>query len=178
VVTVLWVDWDHPDPFGFYEHRILNWLEINNEEWEAQYFLIIDFLRNYDCLRIGVDSQGVGGAVAERLQLLLPNIEVIGVSSDSRAQHERWVHRTELIQRDQLVIPAHSKAKRVKSWKRFTQQMGDLEKVYKGPFMLAEAPNEKGAFDDYPDSLAIACAMTIYETLPTVQVANNPFFSR
>jgi len=178
VVTVLWVDWDHPDPFGFYEHRILNWLEINNEEWESQYFQIIDFLRNYDCLRIGVDSQGVGGAVAERLQLLLPNIEVIGVSSDSRAQHERWVHLTELIQRDQLVIPAHSKAKRVKSWKRFTQQMGDLEKVYKGPFMLAEAPNEKGAFDDYPDSLAIACAMTIYETLPTVQVANNPFFSR
>lgn len=177
VVTVVWVDWDHPDPFGFYEHRILNWLEINNEEWEQQYFQIIDFLRNYELLRVGVDAQGVGGAVAERLQVLLPNIEVLPISSDSKNQNERWVHLTELIQREQLVIPGHSKARRTRMWKKFNQQMNDLEKVYRGPYMLAEAPDEKGAFDDYPDSLAIACAMTIHDTLPTVQVAENPFFN-
>lgn len=177
VVTVVWVDWDHPDPFGFYEHRILNWLEINNEEWEQQYFQIIEFLRNYEILRIGVDAQGVGGAVAERLQVLLPQIEVIAVSSDSKNQNERWVHLTELIQREQLVIPGHSKARRSRTWKRFNQQMNDLEKIYRGPYMLAEAPDEKGAFDDYPDSLAIACSMTIHDTLPTIQVSENPFFN-
>lgn len=177
VVTVVWVDWDHPDPFGFYEHRILNWLEINNEEWEQQYFQIIEFLRNYEILRIGVDAQGVGGAVAERLQVLLPQIEVIAVSSDSKNQNERWVHLTELIQREQLVIPGHSKARRSRMWKRFNQQMNDLEKIYRGPYMLAEAPDEKGAFDDYPDSLAIACSMTIHDTLPTIQVSENPFFN-
>ena len=176
VVTVLWVDWDHPDPFGFYENRILNWLEINNEEWESQYFEIIDFIRNYDCLRIGVDAQGVGGAVAERLQVLLPDIEVLSISSDSKAQNERWVHLTELIQREQLIIPGHSKARRTRTWKRFNQQMADLEKVYKGPYLLAAAPNEKGAFDDYPDSLAIACHMTIQDTMPQIMVAENPFF--
>jgi len=177
VVTVCWVDWDHPDPFGFFEHRILNWLEINNEEWESQYFHIIDFLRNYDVLRIGVDAQGVGGAVAERLKILLPEIEVIPISSDSKAQNERWVHLTELIQREQLVIPGHSKARRTRSWKRFNQQMNDLEKVYRGPYMLAEAPNEKGAFDDYADSLAIACAMTVQDVMPTITVGENPFFN-
>ena len=177
VVTVCWVDWDHPDPFGFYEHRILNWLEINDQEWEQQYFQIIDFLRNYDVLRIGVDSQGVGGAVAERLKILLPNIEVIAMTSDAKNQNERWVHLTELIQREQLVIPGHSKARRTRSWKRFNQQMNDLEKVYRGPYMLAEAPNEKGAFDDYPDSLALACAMTVYDAMPTIQVGENPFFN-
>jgi hypothetical protein len=56
--------------------------------------------------------------------------------------------------------------------------MADLEKVYKGPYMLAEAPDEKGAFDDYPDSLAIACAMTIYDTMPTITTSDNPFFDR
>jgi hypothetical protein len=176
VVTVLWVDWDHPDPFGFYEHRILNWLEINNEEWETQYFEIIDFIRNYDVLRMGVDAQGVGGAVAERLQVLLPDIEVLAVSSDSKAQNERWVHLTELIQREQLIIPGHSKARRNRTWKRFNQQMSDLEKVYRGPYMLAAAPNEKGAFDDYPDSLAIACHMTIQDTMPQIMISENPFF--
>lgn len=177
VVTVCWVDWDHPDPFGFYEHRILNWLEINNEEWESQYFQIIDFLRNYDVLRIGVDAQGVGGAVAERLKILLPDIEVLPIGSDSKAQNERWVHLTELIQREQLVIPGHSKARRTRSWKRFNQQMNDLEKVYRGPYLLAEAPDEKGAFDDYPDSLAIACYLTVQDVMPTIQVGENPFFN-
>lgn len=176
VVTVVWVDWDHPDPFGFYEHRVLNWLEINNEEWEAQYFHIIDFLRHYDLLRVGVDSQGVGGAVAERLALLLPDIEVLPISSDSKAQNERWVHLTELIQRDQLILPGHSKARRTRTWKRFNQQMSDLEKIYKGPYLLAAAPNERGAFDDYPDSLAIACALTVMDTMPQVQASTSPFF--
>ncbi len=176
VVTVLWVDWNHPDGFGFYEHRILNWLEINNEEWEQQYFEILDFLRNYDVLRVGVDSQGVGGAVAERLQILLPNIDVVAVSSDAKAQNERWVHLTELIQRDQLIIPGHSKARRTRSWKKFNQQMSDLEKVYRGPYLLAAAPDERGAFDDYPDSLAIACSMSTLDTMPQVTVSDSPFF--
>jgi hypothetical protein len=176
VVTVCWVDWDRPDGFGFYEHRVLNWLEINNEEWESQYFEIIDFLRNYNVYRIGVDSQGVGGAVAERLQILMPKIDVVAVTSDAKTQNDRWVHLTELIQRDQLVIPGHSKARRTRSWKRFNQQMSDLEKVYRGPYMLAAAPEEKGAFDDFPDSLAIACAMSVLDTMPMVSVSDNPFF--
>lgn len=177
VVTPVWVDWDHPDGFGFYEHRVLNWLEINNVEWESQYFEIIDFLRSYNVLRIGVDAQGVGGAVAERLQILLPHIEVVSVSSDVKTQNDRWTHLTQLIQRDQLVVPGHSKARRTQSWKRFNQQMGELEKIQRGPYMLAAAPDERGAFDDYPDSLAIACAMSALDTLPTVTVSSNPFFS-
>jgi hypothetical protein len=54
--------------------------------------------------------------------------------------------------------------------------MSDLEKVYKGPYLLASAPEEKGAFDDYPDSLALACSMTVFETMPEVQVGMSPFF--
>lgn len=176
VATAVWVDWDHPDPFGFHEHRVLNWLEINNVEWEQQYYQLIDFIRQYNVMRVGVDSQGVGGAVAERMTLLLPDMEVVSVMSDAKSQHERWVHLTELIQRDQLVVPGHSKAKRTRPWKRFNQQMSDLEKVHRGPYMLAEAPNERNAYDDYADSLAIACAMTIIDTMPTVQVASNPFY--
>jgi len=175
VVTVVWVDWDHPDPFGFYEHRVLEWHEINNVEWESQYFEIIDFLRNYDVYRVGVDAQGVGGAVAERLAILMPQIEVISVSSDVKTQHERWTHLTQLIQREQLIVPGHSKARRTKRWRKFHQQMVDLEKINRGPYMLAAAPEERGAFDDYPDSLAIACSLTVDDIMPQVQVYDSPF---
>jgi hypothetical protein len=106
----------------------------------------------------------------------MPKIDVVAVTSDAKTQNDRWVHLTELIQRDQLVIPGHSKARRTRSWKRFNQQMSDLEKVYRGPYMLAAAPEEKGAFDDFPDSLAIACAMSVLDTMPMVSVSDNPFF--
>lgn len=178
VVTPVWVDWDRPDPFGFYEHRVLNWHEINNVEWEQQYFEIIDFLRNYDVLRIGVDAQGVGGAVAERLQILMPHIEVVSVSSDVKAQNERWTHLTQLIQREQLHVPGDYTARRTRRWKKFNQQMGDLERINKGPYMLAAAPDERGAFDDYADSLAIACQMTVQDVMPTIQTHSNPFYGR
>ena len=42
--------------------------------------------------------------------------------------------------------------------------------------MLAAAPDERGAFDDYPDSLAIACSLTVLDTMPEVSVYDNPFF--
>jgi hypothetical protein len=178
VLTVIWVDWDHPDPFGLFEHRVLNWLEINNTEWESQYFLIADFLRSYSVFRMGVDSQGVGGAVAERLSIILPHIEVHAVGSDGKTQNDRWSHLTQLIQRQQIIIPGHSKARRTRVWKKFNHQMLELEKVAKGPWLLAEAPDEKGAFDDYADSLAIGCAMSEVEMMPVIQQHDNIFYSR
>lgn len=183
VVTVVFVDWNHPDGLGFYRHVVLDWLEMNDVDWESQYFKILDFLKNYDVWKVGVDSQGMGGPVAERLALLLaryfPSVEVVPVSSDSNAQHKRWTHLMQLIQRDQIAVPGHSKARATRSWKKFNQQMGDLEKVQRGPYMLAQAPDERGAFDDYPDSLAIACGLTIDDDESgTVTVTSNPFYSR
>ena len=67
VVTVVWVDWDRPDEFGYFDHRVLNWLEIQGDDWEDQYFQIVNFLSAYDVLAVGVDANGVGDAVAQRL---------------------------------------------------------------------------------------------------------------
>ena len=50
VVTVVWVDWDRPDEFGYFEHRVLNCLEIQGDDWEEQYFQIVNFLIKYDFL--------------------------------------------------------------------------------------------------------------------------------
>jgi hypothetical protein len=175
VVTVVWVDWDYPDAFGYYEHRILNWLEITNKEWEEQYYEMYDFLSHYNILRIGVDVTGMGSAVADRLKRLFPDVEVVECSSDSKNQSERWKHLKTLIERRALVIPWHSKARRVRCHRRFLQQMSDLETKYQGKYMLAEAPGEKDAHDDYPDSLAIACAMTLDEVIPEVEEFSDPF---
>lgn len=180
VVTVCWVDWDFPDPSGFREHRILNWLEIHNTEWEDQYFQIVDFLDNYNLAFVGVDAQGMGGPVAERLKRLLEHrCEVIPLSSDLKTQADRWTHLISLLQRNMIVYPGHSKAKRTRNWKRFRQQMEDAEKVIKNNYMIIQAPpEEKGTHDDYVDSLAIACAMSMMDTVPLVETFEAPWFSQ
>jgi hypothetical protein len=176
VITVVWVDWDRPDEFGYFDHRILNWMELQGDDWEDQYFQITNFLSNYDVLAVGVDANGVGDAVAQRLKILLPRADVIPLTSSPSEQSKRWKHLQALIQRKMLGWPAHAKTRRLRSWKRFYQQMTDAEVKFKGPNIMVEAPDEAHAHDDYVDSLAIACSLTADLTLPNVEVSDNPFF--
>jgi hypothetical protein len=176
VVTVVWVDWDRPDEFGYFDHRVLNWLEIQGDDWEDQYFQIVNFLENYNVLSVGVDANGVGDAVAQRLRLLLPRAEVISVGSSQQEQSKRWKHLKALLDRRMVGWPAHAKSRRLKTYKRFYQQMTDLEVKFQGPNFLAHAPEEAHAHDDFADSLAIACALTLDQTLPQVEMTSSPFY--
>jgi hypothetical protein len=176
VVTVVWVDWDRPDEFGYYDHRILNWLEIQGDDWEEQYFQIVNFLENYDVMAVAVDANGVGDAVAQRLKALLPRAQVMSITSSAQEQSRRWKHLQALIQRQMLSWPSHAKTRRLRIWKRFYQQMTDAEVQYKGPSFLVAAPDEAHAHDDFVDSLALACSLTQEMVMPTVEVSSSPFF--
>ena len=176
VVTVVWVDWDRPDEFGYFDHRVLNWLELQGDDWEEQYFQIVNFLSNYDVLAIGVDANGVGDAVAQRLKILMGRAEVIPLTSSQSEQSKRFKHLQALIQRQSITYPAHAKTRRLRIWKRFYQQMTDAEVQYRGNTFMVAAPKEAYAHDDFVDSLAIACSLTQELVMPTMEVSNNPFF--
>lgn len=176
VVTVLWVDWDRPDEFGYYDHRVLNWLEIQGDDWEEQYAKIVDFLANYNVISVAVDANGVGDAVAQRLRLLLPRSEVHSITSSATEQSKRFKHLTTLMERRLIGWPAHANARRTRIWRKFQQQMLDAEKQYKGVNFTVAAPNEAWAHDDFVDSLALAAVLTSDLSMPTVEVSGNPFF--
>lgn len=176
VVTVVWVDWDRPDEFGYYDHRVLNWLELQGDDWEEQYFQIVNFLESYDVLAIGIDANGVGDAVASRMKILMPRAEVISVTSSPSEQSRRWKHLQALIQRQMVSWPAHAKTRRLRIWKKFYQQMSDAEVKYKGANFSVAAPDEAHAHDDFVDSLALACSLTQDMVMPTIEVSSSPFF--
>jgi len=176
VVTVVYVDWDRPNEFGYYDHRVLNWLEIQGDDWEDQYFQIVNFLSNYNVFMVGVDANGVGDAVAQRLKLLLPRAEVVSLTSSSTEQSKRWKHLKALIDLRMIGYPAHAKTKRLRAWKRFYQQMTDLETKFQGPNFSAAAPDEAHAHDDFADSLAIACSLTLDVGMAEAEVTSSPFY--
>jgi hypothetical protein len=179
VVTVCWVDWQFPDPFGLCEHRVLDWLELTNIPWEEQYFQILSFLDNYAVTLCGVDATGMGSVVAERLQVLLGHrCRVIPMSSDLSTQSKRWKRLQTMLDRRMLVFPGHSKARRTRAWRRFRQQMGDAIKIFKQGQLLVAAPNEVEAHDDFVDSLCLAIAASEVEVQDSVEVFEAPFYER
>jgi Terminase RNaseH-like domain len=163
-----------------YHHRILNWLDLEGRDWEEQYFQIIEFLSKYNVWKVGVDAGGVGDVVAQRLRILMPHIDVIDLGSSQSEQSDRWKYLRSLIDRRQVMWPAGAKVRRLKIWRRFRQEMEDLEINFKGPYVLAEAPNLKDAHDDYADSLAIGCVLTRdygEEEASVAEVVHNPFYA-
>jgi hypothetical protein len=77
-----------------------------------------------------------------------------------------------------LGFPNHAKTRNLRTHKRFIQQMTDLETKFKGPNFMAAAPDEAHAHDDFADSLAIACSLTIDVSMTEAETTTNPFFSR
>lgn len=178
IVTALFVDWTRPDEFGYYNCRILNWLDLQGQDWETQYHRIVEFVSRYNVFTIGVDQGGMGDIFISRLRVLLPHIEVLDVSSQRPAQSERWKYLREMLDRGKISWPSHARTRQLKTYRSFIQQMSDLQVKFEGPYMLAEAPKEVNAHDDYCDSLAIALSVIPDSITETVEVSNNPFYDR
>jgi len=181
VVTAVYVDWDNPDPFGLYYHQVLNWLDLEGMDWEEQYFRIAEFLSNYNVWKIGIDVGGLGDVVAQRMQIIMPQTEVVPLGSSNTDQSQRWKYLKQLLDHGQISWPAGAKVRRLKNYKRFRTEMEDLEIHFKGPYVLAEAPKVSDAHDDYPDSLSMACILSHLEgseETGVVEVSSNILYSK
>jgi len=178
IVTATFVDWNRPDEYGYYNCRILNWLDLQGMDWESQYHRIVEFVSNYNVWAIGVDSGGMGDVIIDRLRVLLPHVTIIDVSSQRSAQSDRWKYLREMLDRGKIGWPSHASTRQLKTYRNFIQQMGDLQVKFEGPYMLAEAPKEVNAHDDYCDSLAIALSIIPESIHESVEVSNNPFYDR
>ena len=67
MITVCWSELGtNPDAWGYREHRVLNWLEINDTDWEEP-VLEIAGSWPYKLAYVGVDSRAWAHRVVERL---------------------------------------------------------------------------------------------------------------
>jgi hypothetical protein len=83
-----------------------------------------------------------------------------------------------LVERRMFIYPAGRRTKKLRAYKRFRLQFEELETVYSGKYMLAEAPEVVNAFDDYCDSAALACAVTEDEDFGVITQIDSPFHGR
>lgn len=181
VVTILELDWDNAyvnEKTGqvYPLKRLIGWLELKGDDHEVQFFQILDFLRNYNLKSLFIDSTGKGDSVADRFVYALPDVHVEPYPFSRPSKSEMWkaLHREILGRR--ILIPYHSRTRRLRTFRRFESQMLDLEKDYVGGYMVCKHPDVKGAHDDYPDSLGLANLAAEAEFMPEVEVTDNIFF--
>ena len=185
VVTVLDVDWAKPlevdelSGVTHYRTQILDWLELTGDDYESQFYQVVDFLNKYNIRIIYSDSTGVGDGMVDRLKYYYDGIaDVVGYTFSTPSKSTMYMNLNQEIIGNRLYIPNGSRAERYKKWQYFKQQMLDLEKSWRGKYMVCSHPQEKGAKDDYCDSLALAMLASKMEEMPEIEVEENTFYDR
>ena len=171
VITMVEVDWDNPVlmetttdeetgediVYMAYNTYIKDWLEIAPEiaeNYEEQYHIIMDYLKNFKIARIVIDATRES-SLGQRIQANV-RCEVWLFTFSSKSKSEIYKHLQTEINTGRARFPMSAEVVESKEYKKFSQQLADLQKGYSGSYLVVSHPDERGAHDDYPDSWALA----------------------
>lgn len=136
--------------------EVLNWCELQGENYQNQFDIICDFLSHYRVIAIAIDSTGQGDFMPDMFEAHtewsdeksgLYRVKFSAVSKDNIYKNLK-VSIEELL----TTLPKLD----TKQGRKFQQQMLDLQQEYKGQLLSVHHPDDPQAHDDYPDSWALA----------------------
>lgn len=169
IVTVGEVNWDNPrqvlegydsDEGAFtvelFGKHVCDWLELQGDDYEAQFVEIRKFLAKWNVERIALDYTGVGVALGDRVRAQFEgaDVEFVAFSSQSKDQLARQFLAD--LETGMITWPGGEVCQERTEWKDFRLQLLDLEKEYRqGGLLTLHHPDVRGAKDDYPDSLML-----------------------
>ena len=166
VVTVGEVDWDNPvlmeesksedanvEDFVAYEVKVKDWFEISGNDYNEQYYMIMDYLKNFKISKVCIDATAEG-SFADRLKANLP-YEVVPVVFSTQSKSTMYKHLDREIKSGRVKFPMSDEVKKSREYKKFTKQFSELQKDYRGQHMVVFHPPTRGSHDDYPDSFAL-----------------------
>ena len=171
VATVVEVDWNNPvlmesskdEETGediiylAFNTYIKDWLEVSPEiadNYEEQYSIIMDYIKNFRVSRIVIDATREA-SLGQRIQANV-RCEVWLFTFSSKSKSEIYKHLQTEINTGRARFPMSKSTIMTKEYQKFTQQLADLQKSYSGSYLVVSHPDERGAHDDYPDSWALA----------------------
>ena len=171
VATVVEVDWNNPvlmesskdEETGediiylAFNTYIKDWLEVSPEiadNYEEQYSIIMDYIKNFRVSRIVIDATRED-SLGQRIQANV-RCEVWLFTFSSKSKSEIYKHLQTEINTGRARFPMSKSTIVTKEYQKFTQQLADLQKSYSGSYLVVSHPDERGAHDDYPDSWALA----------------------
>ena len=171
IITIVEVDWNNPvlmesstdEETGedivylAYNTYIKDWKEIKPEEaedYEVQYQMIMEYLKNFNVAKIVIDATREA-SLGQRIRANVRS-EVILFTFSTVSKSEIYKHLQTEISTGRARFPMGEETQNSVEYKKFIQQLGDLQKGYSGSNLVVSHPQERGAHDDYPDSWALS----------------------
>jgi hypothetical protein len=163
-----------PD-YVLYDVRILDWLEIVGDNYEEQYYKIMDFLKNFTVKGIVVDGTGVGAPVVDRLaaNLKCPVVPFVFTVPSKSALMKYF---DAYLKANCFHYPASPKTAETVEFKKFQEQFLELQKEYQNNHLVVRHPKERNKHDDYPFSAALMVWGLKTEMGAPELVTENKFF--
>lgn len=166
VITIVEVDWTQPlqfdervDPetgetmvYKTYNTYIKSWLKISNmPDYEEQYYMIMDFLSHFKLAKVVCDATREA-SISHRLRANL-NCEVIPYIFTTKSKSEMYKNLETEISSGRARVPASEEVLKSEEYHKFIEQLGELQKDYRGSQLVVSHPDEKNAHDDFCLSL-------------------------
>lgn len=136
--------------------ELIRWIELQGDNYQHQFDVINEFIKNFNVQAIAIDSTGQGDFMPDMFEAHteftnekngLYRIKFSAVSKDLMYKNLK-VSIKELL----TTLPKID----TKRTEKFKQQMLDLQQEYKGQLLSVHHPDDPNAHDDYPDSWALA----------------------
>jgi hypothetical protein len=129
VCTIIRPDWNDTDEEGNMPKTLLDWLELEGDEWEDQYPKVVDFLSNYNVDTLVCDSTGVGDPIREHYAVILPKIQVVPFIFSPTTKDIGYKYLMQEVNNRRVIIPAHANMRDTQRFKKFEQQMTTIKSI-------------------------------------------------
>lgn len=153
---------------------LTSWTVLNDLNYEEQFHIIANSLLEHNVKVLYSDYTGVGRALTDILMYHLGElIEIIPYTFTPSSKSDMWKALDEDIENDRLIVPAHRTVRETNEFKMFDEQMLNLQKYWKGSFMVCE--KTQGFKDDFCDSLGM-CNLAgnhLYTPSTSVEITSN-----
>lgn len=145
-----------PD-FVVYPKKIRKWVQIDNPDFEQQYYDILRELRLFNVVRLVIDATSMGGPIYSRLRANLGHMmEVMPYEFSTSSKSELYIHYDREFKAGRISYPAGEETRIGIPYRRFISEHTELTKEHRGKYLVVKHPEIRGAKDDYPDSGALA----------------------
>lgn len=148
VITLGIVD----NPAGEFGERpkkdLAGWLTISHTNYEEQFHIIAEYLLANHVKVLFSDYTGVGRALTDVLIYHLGEyMEIVPYTFSPSSKSDMWKALDEDIINRNLSVPAHKNIRNTTEFKMFEEQMLNLQKFWKGSFLVCEKTS--GYKDDF-----------------------------
>lgn len=181
-LTIGWMDTNNPiaestqgESAIYYRVTAIAWLVLqgNFEGDYGQYNAVTAFLRGYPGVdTLVIDSTGIGDAVAERFQVLLPSVKVVPFRYTTQSKDELYRHYLQEVTSGRFRYPAGPETQEDHTYQQFIYQHENCVKHYNGQYLSVFAAEEQ-YHDDAPDSAALMLHGSKGDVMPEVDMGSS-----